>query len=240
MFVLHVVYPISKVVYCRFEIFILFFCSFAVCLCAAAAGTGLSWTSPVLDQLKNENSTVHATESECTWIASFLPIGALFGAIPAGIMADKIGRRGAAIAITIPFIVSWLLTVFAKNVLMLYIARFLIGKLISNSINREYRTLWTKLTYFCLTICSINTGISTGGSCVVAPVFISEFAETSIRGLLGTCFQLFLTVGILIVYAVGGFTNWIVLSWVCFIIPCACLVGLFFVPDSPIWLLKQV
>lgn len=103
---------------------------FAVCMSAAAAGTGLSWTSPVLEQL-HENSTLPTTEGERTWIASCLPIGALFGAIPAGILADKIGRKQTAITIAIPFIVSWLLTVFAKNVWMLFIARILIGKCVT-------------------------------------------------------------------------------------------------------------
>lgn len=86
----------------------------------------------------------------------------------------------------------------------------------------------------------ISKGISTGGSCVVAPVFISEFAETSIRGLLGTCFQLFLTIGILLVFLVGAITNWIILSWVCLVIPILFMIGLFFIPDSPVWLLKNV
>lgn len=201
---------------------------------AAAAGTGLSWTSPVLDQLKSENSTIPTTDGERTWIGSCLPIGALIGAIPAGILADKIGRKQTTITIAIPFIVSWLLTVFAKNVWMLYIARILIGTMI-----RNYNTAGDcengnncKLFRF--------SGISTGASCVVAPVFISEFAETSIRGTLGTCFQLFLTMGILLVYAVGAVTNWIVLSWVCMALPVILLVGLFFIPESPVWLLKNV
>lgn len=94
---------------------------------AVAAGTGLSWTSPVMDQLTGENSTIPTTGGEATWIASCLPIGALVGAIPAGILADKIGRKQTAIVIAIPFIASWLLTVFAHNVLMLLIARFLNG-----------------------------------------------------------------------------------------------------------------
>lgn len=46
-----------------------------VCLGAAAAGTGLSWTSPVLDQLKAEGSTLPITNEEGTWIASSLAIG---------------------------------------------------------------------------------------------------------------------------------------------------------------------
>lgn len=94
---------------------------------AVAAGTGLSWSSPAIPQLQSENSTIPTTASEGTWIASCLPIGALLGAIPTGILAEKIGRKQTAIFIAIPFIVSWLLVVFAKNVMMLLIARVLIG-----------------------------------------------------------------------------------------------------------------
>lgn len=102
-------------------------------MAAAAAGTGLSWTSPVNSQLTNPNSTVLATKSQITWIGSFLPIGALFGCMATGVLADKVGRKTTAILIAIPFIVSWLLTVFAKSVMVLYVARFLIGKSFTNT-----------------------------------------------------------------------------------------------------------
>lgn len=71
-------------------------------------------------------------------------------------------------------------------------------------------------------------------------MFISEVAETSIRGLLGTCFQLFLTIGILLVFVVGSLTSWVILSWVCGAVPVLFVVGMFFVPESPTWLLKNV
>lgn len=83
-------------------------------------------------------------------------------------------------------------------------------------------------------------GISVGGSCVVAPMYVSEYAETSIRGLLGTCFQLFLTIGILMVFVLGALVSWVNLSWACSVIPVVYVVGLFFVPESPYWLVKNV
>lgn len=43
-------------------------------------------------------------------------------------------------------------------------------------------------------------GFSGGGFCVVAPLFISEGAEDSIRGALGSSFQIMITLGILFVY----------------------------------------
>lgn len=71
-------------------------------------------------------------------------------------------------------------------------------------------------------------------------MFISEFAETSIRGLLGTGFQLFLTIGILLVYVAGTLMSWVNLSWICGVIPILLVVGMFFIPESPTWLLKHV
>lgn len=62
----------------------------------------------------------------------------------------------------------------------------------------------------------------------------------SIRGMLGTCFQLFLTIGILLVFVIGSLTSWVTLSWVCGVIPILFVAGMFLVPESPTWLLKQV
>jgi MFS family permease len=83
------------------------------------------------------------------------------------------------------------------------------------------------------------SGIATGSSCVVAPMFISEIAETSLRGALGAFFQLFLTVGILFVYVVGAFTTWVQLSAICAIFPILLIITVFCIPDSPIYLVKK-
>ncbi|XP_031626373.1 facilitated trehalose transporter Tret1 isoform X3 [Contarinia nasturtii] len=191
-----------------------------VCMSAAAAGTGLSWSN-CLDQLKKngtnssemqgaeiQSTGIQLTEEQATMVASCLAIGAIIGAIPSGILADMKGRKTAAILITFPYIISFLLIVFAQNVWWLYISRILIG-------------------------------IAIGGSCVVCPLYISEYAESSIRGTLGTCFQLFLTIGILFVFTVGAYSTYITLSWLCLIPPILNLIGLFFLPESPIWLLKK-
>lgn len=83
-----------------------------------------------------------------SWVGSFLAVGAFFGALPAGILAERIGRRWTTIGLAIPYLISWSLLVLAKNVHWLYAGR-------------------------------VFAGIATGGSCVVAPMFISEIAETS-------------------------------------------------------------
>lgn len=111
--------------------------------------------------------------------------------------------------LSIPFLITWILTVAASDVTWLYAAR-------------------------------VFAGIATGGACVVAPMFISEIGETSIRGALGSFFQLFLTVGILLVYLIGAYIDWRVLSGICAIPPLLLLIGMFFLPESPTYLMKNV
>ncbi|XP_017467593.1 PREDICTED: facilitated trehalose transporter Tret1-2 homolog isoform X2 [Rhagoletis zephyria] len=217
-----------------------------VCLGAVAAGTALAWTSPVLPQISAppvtnatitnstitnstitnstiSNETISATTlapppvdpsglqltvEQQTWVSSLVAIGAFFGALPTGYIADAIGRRYTALIMDVPFIVAWLAIIFAKSPGMLYFGRFVIG-------------------------------ISTGSFCVVTPMYISEIAETSIRGTLGTLFQLLLTFGILLVYLIGAVVSWTTLSVLCLMVPIALFIGMLILPETPTYLLKK-
>uniref|UniRef100_A0A1B0CHC9 Major facilitator superfamily (MFS) profile domain-containing protein n=3 Tax=Lutzomyia longipalpis TaxID=7200 RepID=A0A1B0CHC9_LUTLO len=128
-----------------------------VALGAVSAGTVLAWTSPVVNQLRG-NDSFNMTDDQESWVGSLLAIGAFFGAIPAGILADMIGRKYINMALALPFLISWGFIIFATNIGMIYAGR-------------------------------IFAGIATGAVCVVAPMFISEIGETSIRGALGSFFQ---------------------------------------------------
>lgn len=202
-----------------------FVAAIGISIAAISAGTALSWTSPVIVQMTLPNttegnetvipkqnmtgdSTFYLTQEEGSWVGAFLAVGAFCGALPAGILAEKIGRKFTTMSLALPYLISWALIVFANGPIMLYIGRFIIG-------------------------------IATGASCVVAPMFISEIAETSIRGTLGAFFQLFLTVGILFVYLVGPYVSWVTLSVLCAIFPALLIVAMFIVPESPTYLVKQ-
>ncbi|CAB0017235.1 unnamed protein product, partial [Nesidiocoris tenuis] len=60
-----------------------------------SAGAIIGWSAPALPILEDQNSTisVHATPDQSSWIGSLLAIGAFIGALPAGSLADKLGRK---------------------------------------------------------------------------------------------------------------------------------------------------
>lgn len=66
------------------------------------------------------------TNQQTSWVASLSLLGALFGSIFGGI-AMKFGRRNVLRAATLPFSASWIITVFAINVQMIYVTSFVAG-----------------------------------------------------------------------------------------------------------------
>lgn len=79
-------------------------------------------------------------------------------------------------------------------------------------------------------------GISSGGVCGVAPIYIGEISERNNRGLLCSFFQLLSTVGTLFVYFVGGYVRTKSLSVICASIPLIFGILLLFCPESPTYL----
>lgn len=90
-------------------------------------GTALAWTSPVFALLRKEDSFLKLSETEESWVGSLLAIGSIVGALPAGKIADKIGRKKTILSLAAPFLLSWTIIVFAKSALILCIARFIVG-----------------------------------------------------------------------------------------------------------------
>lgn len=109
-----------------------------------------------------------------------------------------------------------------KNSMLALVAPFLIGWAL---------LIWASHISM-LIIGRVFIGISCGGFCVAAPLFIGEIAEKDIRGTLGSFFQLMITIGILFVYAVGAGVSVKWLSIICGIIPIVFAVIFFFMPGK--------
>ncbi|CAL4098681.1 unnamed protein product [Meganyctiphanes norvegica] len=109
--------------------------SLMVAMGPLATGLGRGYSSPALASMQIPLPVNHTykhpyhftiTPDEGSWIASLSLLGAFFGGIPGGI-AMGYGRRNVLIAVSLPFALCWLLTVFASNVKMVYASSFLCG-----------------------------------------------------------------------------------------------------------------
>ena len=169
---------------------------------------------------------------EVGWFASSALVGAIAGAAVAGILSDRYGRKTSLILAALLFMISALGSMVPPNFFLLICAR-LVG------------------------------GIGVGLASVLAPLYISEIAPPHLRGRLVALYQLSIVIGILLAY----FSNWmlqgfaqinnaysgaseffhqvmITETWRAMfgaeMIPAGIfLLFLFFVPESPRWLIKN-
>ena len=83
------------------------------------------------------------------------------------------------------------------------------------------------------------TGFSGGAFGLLAPSYTSEISEPSIRGALGSLQQLIATLGVLFVTVVGKVVAWRVLSGILLVFPILMAVLMFFMPESPVFLISK-
>ena len=68
---------------------------------------------------------------------------------------------------------------------------------------------------------------------MIAPIFIGEIASPSLRGRLGTMFQVFVVLGIFLMYVIGNYYQWKTLAILCSAVPFFIILALYFLRDSP-------
>ena len=151
------------------------------------------------------------------WVASCALIGCMAGAMFAGILSDQLGRKKVLFISGIAFAISSFGIILDLNLNWFILFRF-IG------------------------------GLGIGIASILAPLYISEIAPSKIRGRLISIYQLGIVIGILLIYFVnakiaGLHTEiWnISVGWRYMfgsgIIPALIFISfLFFVPESPRWL----
>jgi MFS family permease len=95
---------------------------------AFASGTALGWPAPAGPRLVGENERYFPmTQSEFNWVASIITIGLAFSCLPIGYLMNKFGRKGMMLALVVPFLVGWVMIIWAQNFAMMLIGRFILG-----------------------------------------------------------------------------------------------------------------
>jgi len=110
----------------------------AVSLGPFAAGLGKGYSSPAVDSLKEQQNRFPAavsntssgvftvSEQQASWVASLSLLGAFFGGMLGG-LAMRFGRKRVLLITSLPFSASWLMTVFASSVEMMFATAFVGG-----------------------------------------------------------------------------------------------------------------
>lgn len=147
-------------------------------------------------------------------IVGLLSIGTLFGALLSAPVADRFGRRICIVFWCIMFCVGVVIQMAATD------------KWYQVALGR-----WV-------------AGLGVGGLSVLTPMYQSETAPRQIRGAMVGCYQLFITLGIFVAYAINYGTekhyknmaaSWRITMGVGFIWPVLMMIGIAFLPESPRW-----
>lgn len=173
----------------------------------------------------------HLTPLQEGWFVSSALIGCIIGVAFSGGLSDRIGRKKLLFIAAILFLFS------AVGCSLLYQLHWLI-------------------------LARLTGGVGIGIASIIVPLYLSEIAPAAIRGRLVTCYQLAITVGILMAYItnsvlltysahhalteVSGLIDLVYIKevWrgmfsIGIVLALLFLGGLFFVPESPRWLIKK-
>ncbi len=154
----------------------------------------------------------HLTEWSKGFAVSSLYLGCMAGCLIAGKVADRFGRKPGLIASAFLFAVSALGVALSHN-LFWFIALRIVG------------------------------GLGVGMASALSPMYIAEIAPAKIRGRMVSINQLTIVLGILLTYYVNYLladhpVGWRFMFGVGLISSLLFMIGMFFVPESPRWLLS--
>ncbi len=145
-------------------------------------------------------------------VVSTLLIGALIGALAGGVLADRFGRKKTLFFTLLLFFIGVLTLTEAAGFNWLLVGRFI-------------------------------SGLAIGIVSMAAPLYIAEMSPPENRGALVSLNQLCITIGILIAYIVtfslSSTGNWRAMFAFAFIPILIQFIGLFFIPETPSWLLSR-
>ena len=152
------------------------------------------------------------SELQLGWGVSSILLGAIIGAFGTGSLTEQYGRKRLLISVALLFAISCTGMALARTQTF-FISFRVIG------------------------------GLAVGAVSVLSPMYVAEVAPPKIRGTLITIYQLAITLGILVAYLINFAlhdldNNWRWMFATGLFPSVVFFVGLFFIPESPRWLVK--
>lgn len=109
----------------------LYFVTFCATLGSFSVGVYLGWTSPMMPKLRDHTPDSPLSYAINTgqegWIGSLTAVGALFGALSIGFLANMIGRKWAILSTSVFFCTAYILLITGRQIGFIYAARIFQG-----------------------------------------------------------------------------------------------------------------
>ncbi|XP_063241702.1 facilitated trehalose transporter Tret1-like isoform X2 [Bacillus rossius redtenbacheri] len=104
--------------------------SFVVNILSFVSGSTYGWMAPMLPVLQGEDSPLGippVSDTDASWLASIPSMSRLLTIPLYGLAMDRLGHKATGYLIAAPFIVGWLLLLFANSLGMLFWSRIITG-----------------------------------------------------------------------------------------------------------------
>jgi SP family facilitated glucose transporter-like MFS transporter 8 len=82
-------------------------------------------------------------------------------------------------------------------------------------------------------------GMGSGAIIVFASLYVSETAQDTVRGALGSYLTLFTNAGVLFAYIIGSYVSYYTFAYIAILLPILYAVGLIWIPETPNYLVNQ-
>eukprot|EP00102_Acyrthosiphon_pisum_P023931 XP_016661141.1 PREDICTED: facilitated trehalose transporter Tret1 [Acyrthosiphon pisum] len=105
----------------------LIFCFTMMCFIQFLVGFLYTFSSTLLEQLREPSSTIHLSIEEESWITSITMLICPIGLLIIGILTDKFGRRKTIQFICAPMALGWLIITFSNSYTALLIGKIILG-----------------------------------------------------------------------------------------------------------------
>ena len=194
----------------------------AVSFSACVVGGWMSFTSVAIPKMMANKIMANSTRPvsqeedpiiidlhEGSWIASLFFIGNIVGCLAGGFINQKLGSRKVFLISAPISALTWVLVALSHELWLILVSR-------------------------------VISGVIFGVFQANGKVYNAEIAHPDLRGSLGTILGNMFALGSVYTYVLGYFVqSWRTIAW-CQMVP-SCLLGLsvFFVPDSPYWLVEK-